>query len=545
MNQVEDVSSSWRYRDVAWLLIAVAAVMQVARVLGVAAVHGEHPFLSANDRSRWAAIAALIEDGKWEIDRVIDITGSNGKSKNWSSIDIVRHRGADGREHFYSSKPPLLTALYAAVCKPVTMLTGKKLTDEPFLIGRIVILLVNVIPLVLWWIWFYRWLESNVSDAWTRFVLLNAALWGTFLTTFVATLSNHLHAALFFTMSLAILWQIKRNSEQDRSQPWTLWIACGVCSGLTVACELPALAWAAAVGVILLLVDWKKLLFGYGLGAAVVAAAFLAATISAHNDWRPPYAHRGLGANIASIPKAADSAAPAIEEVIEQANKRGYSLTDQTKVIPARLTGVLQVIDESVGQRVAVNAKDDSWFIYDWDDWYDFPKSYWLPGNKKGVDLGEKDPWMYLVHFLVGHHGIFSVTPIWLLSMVGAWLWVTKRSSTRFTWAGIRQFAISDAGVASALVAVSIACFVFYATRVVEDRNYGGVSSGFRWVFWLIPGWLWLCVPAVESASRSKALRVLVSLLLLLSIFSATIPWPNPWTHPWPYRIVIWLYPES
>ena len=544
MSQVEDVSSSWRYRDVAWLLIAVAAVMQVARVLSVTAVHGEHPFLSANDRSRWAAIAALIEDGKWEIDRVIDIPSSNGKSKNWSSIDIVRHRGADGREHFYSSKPPLLTAIYAAVCKPVTMLTRKKLTDEPFLIGRIVILLVNIIPLVFWWVWFYRWLESNVSDTWTRFVLLNAALWGTFLTTFAVTLSNHLHAALFFSMSLAMLWQIKRNAQQDRSQSWLLWIACGVCSGLTVACELPALAWAAAAGVILLFVDWKKLLFGYGLGGAVVAVAFLAATISAHNDWRPPYSHRGLGAKIAEIPKEPDSTAPAIEDVIEQANKSGYNLSDQSKVIPARLTGVLQVIDDSVGQRVAVNSTDNTWFIHEWDDWYDFPKSYWLPGNKKGVDLGEKDPWMYLVHFLVGHHGIYSVSPFWLLSIVGAWLWATKRETASVHLAGIRRVAISDTGVALALVAVSITCFVFYATRVVEDRNYGGVSSGFRWVFWLIPGWLWLCVPAVESASRMKALRILVSILLLLSIFSATIPWPNPWTHPWPYRIVIWLYPE-
>ena len=323
-----------------------------------------------------------------------------------------------------------------------------------------------------------------------------------------------------------------------------LWIACGVCSGLTVACELPALAWAAAAGVILLFVDWKKLLFGYGLGGAVVAVAFLATTISAHNDWRPPYSHRGLGAKIAEIPKEPDSTAPAIEDVIEQANKSGYNLSDQSKVIPARLTGVLQVIDDSVGQRVAVNSTDNTWFIHEWDDWYDFPKSYWLPGNKKGVDLGEKNPWMYLVHFLVGHHGIYSVTPFWLLSIVGAWLWATKRETASVHLAGIRRVAISDTGIALALVAVSVTCFVFYAMRVVEDRNYGGVSSGFRWVFWLIPGWLWLCVPAVESASRSKALRILVSILLLLSIFSATIPWPNPWTHPWPYRIVIWLYPE-
>ncbi|MEP6609880.1 MAG: hypothetical protein ABJA83_14550, partial [Burkholderiaceae bacterium] len=91
---------------------------------------------------------------------------------------------------------------------------------------------------------------------------------------------------------------------------------------------------------------------------------------------------------------------------------------------------------------------------------------------------------------------------------------------------------LHETGVALALTAVSLACFVFYATRVVEDRNYGGVSSGFRWVFWLVPAWLWLCVPAVEMASRYSTLRRLTGLLLLISIFSAAIPWPNPWTHP-------------
>ena len=545
MSQVNSgESNKWRYSDVAWLLIAIAAVIQLARVLGVTAVHGELPFLSANDRSRWAAIAALIEDGKWEIDRVIDLLDSKGKSKIWNSIDIVRHRGADGREHFYSSKPPLLTLMYAVVCKPVTMLTRKKLTEEPFLIGRLVLLLVNVVPLVLWWIWFYRWLEKNVLDEWSRFVLLNMAIWGTFLTTFVATLSNHLHAALFFTISLSMLWQIIRGAQQGRSQSWMVWLVCGVCTGLTVACELPALAWAAAAGVILLLVDWKKFLVGYGVGTAVIAALFLATTIWAHNDWRTPYSHRGLGGTIASIPKKADSTSPTLQDVVEQANKKGYSMSDQTKVIPARLTDVFQVIDDSVGQRVAVTSTEDSWIIYHWDDWYDYPKSYWLPGNKKGVDLGEKDPWMYFFHFMIGHHGVYSVTPFWLLSFVGGWAWIRKRETVGGVLSGVRRFAVSDAGVALAIVAVTIACFVFYATRVVEDRNYGGVSSGFRWIFWLIPAWLWLCVPAVESSSRFKGLRILVSLLLIVSVFSATIPWPNPWTHPWPYRLLIWWHPE-
>ena len=534
-------SESRHCKDAAWLLIGIAIVAQLARVLGMTAAHGELPFLSANDRSRWCAIAALTEDGKWEIDRVTELLDSKGKSKIWNSIDIVRHRGADGKEHFYSSKPPLLTALYALVCKPVMLVFQKKLTEEPFLIGRTVMILVNVLPLALWWIWLYFWLEKNVSDPWSRFVLLNMALWGTFLTTFVATLNNHLHGALFFALSLGLVWQIINAFKAGRSRSWWTWIACGLCAGLAVACELPALAWAAAAGVILLAVDWRKFLFGYGVGVVIIAVAFFGTNYWAHQDFREPYSHRGLGKQIASVPKQENEEAPKIDAIIAQANQHGYALTDKATFIPARLTGVLQCIDETAGQRVAVQATKEGWAIYDWDDWYDFPKSYWLPGNKKGVDRGEANQGLYLLHFTIGHHGIFSLTPFWLLGIVGTAIWVRRKWDSRQGWRGLLA---SEAGVALAVSAVSLACFVFYATRVVEDRNYAGVCSGFRWVFWLAPAWLWLCVPAVELTSRSSGLRKLTCLLLLVSIFSATIPWPNPWTHPWPYRAAMWLYPE-
>lgn len=552
MSEIQTESKGWSYQSVAWLMIGIATIIQLSRVVGMTAVNGEVPFLSANDRSRWTAIAALTEDGKWEIDRVIEILDSKGKSKIWNTIDMVRHQGTDGKEHYYSSKPPLLTAMYAVMCKPVMMITGKKLTEEPFLLGRIIMVLVNILPLMLWWIWFHRWLNSNVSDEWSRFMLLNAALWGTFLTTFAATLNNHLHGALFFTMSLALVWQIAKASRLGQPQSWAVWFGCGVCAGLTVACELPAMAWAAAAGGILLLVDFRKFVLGYGIGSAIIAVLFLGTNYWAHQDLRPPYSHRGIGASIGTIPKGDGEKEPISAKVVELANKvtlsgsRNYELTDQAKFIAARNPGVLQFIDESVGQRVAVKDTGKEWTVYRWDDWYDYPKSYWLPGNTKGVDMGEKNRAWYIMQFMVGHHGIFSLTPFWLLSIVGAWFWLAKRSQDSATnLNGIRAFATSDAGMAAALVAVTLACFVFYGARSVEDRNYAGVCSGFRWVFWLVPAWLWLSVPAVEYASRSVAMRRFVSIALLISIMSATIPWPNPWSHPWPFRVAIWLYPEK
>ena len=65
------------------------------------------PFFSANDRSRWATVRALGDRGTFELDQVL----ASDDGRQWDSIDKVRHVGADGQLHSYSSKPPLLPVL--------------------------------------------------------------------------------------------------------------------------------------------------------------------------------------------------------------------------------------------------------------------------------------------------------------------------------------------------------------------------------------------------------------------------------------------------
>jgi hypothetical protein len=585
----ENGSPSISTRTIGWWMITLAIAVQAARILGITAVNNEVPFLSANDRSRWSAIAALTQEGRWEIDSIVEILDSKGKSKLWNTIDMVRHRGSDGIEHSYSSKPPLLTLMLAAVTKPVMIATyafrGKSLTEDPYLVGRIVLILVNLVPLALWWCSLHRWLESHVPRAWTRMAALSLAIWGTFLTTFVVTLNNHLHGAIFFSISLALAWQILRAAQSRTSAPWNTWLSLGIATALCVACELPALAWATAIGAIVLLADPKRMLIGFGLGSASIAVAFLLTNLWAHGDWRPPYSHRGLGTSIAKVEldlssfnQATEAKADlkAIKELPEQQNwiatireqtqNTHAMLTDQARIVPARLDGVYQVIDESTSYRVALAVSDPpsrdppakgTWTIYEWDDWYDYPKSYWLPGSKKGVDLGEPDRWNYVVHLLVGHHGVFSLTPIWFWMLCGSMFWLIQgpealsRSTGYRTESldtnhlkGIRAWLLSERGIAAALLSVTLACLVFYASREIEDRNYGGVSSGFRWLFWIIPGWIWLAIPALDRCASKPFLRGLVYLAIVLGIVSAVIPWGNPWSQPWPYRILMWLFPD-
>ena len=586
----ENGSQGISTRTIGWWMITLAFALQAARILGITAVNNEVPFLSANDRSRWAAIAALTQEGRWEIDSVVEILDSKGKSKLWNTIDMVRHQGADGQEHSYSSKPPLLTLMLAAVTKPVMMATyawrGKTLTEDPFLVCRIVLILVNLIPLALWWCWLHRWLESHVPRPWTRHVVLSLAIWGTFLTTFVVTLNNHLHGAIFFSISLALAWQILRAAQTQMRAPWNTWLSLGIAAALCVACELPAMAWAAAIGAIVFLADPKRMLIGFGIGSASIATAFLLTNLWAHGDWRPPYSHRGLGEKIGQVELDLSSLQAAIDRKDElkaikelpeqnqwieligkQLGDSKLSITSGAKVIPARLDGVFQVFDETTSQRVALatekppaaNPKaDGSWNIYAWDDWYDYPKSYWLPGNKKGVDLGEPDRWAYLLHFTIGHHGLLSLTPIWLWSILGGLIWLAKgkkaldnspdyrcESMETNQLQGLKRWVLSEHGIAAAMLLVTLACVIFYTSRDIEDRNYGGVSSGFRWLFWMIPGWIWLAIPAIDRSASKPFWRGLVYLAIALGIIAAVIPWANPWSHPWPYRILIWLFPDK
>lgn len=586
----ENGSPSVSTRTIGWWMITLAIAVQAARILGITATNTEVPFLSANDRSRWSAIAALTQEGRWEIDSIVEILDSKGKSKLWNTIDMVRHQGEDGLEHSYSSKPPLLNLLLAAVTKPVMMATyalrGKSLTEDPFLVCRIVLILVNLIPLAIWWCWLHRWLQIHVPRPWTRMVILSLAIWGTFLTTFVVTLNNHLHGAIVFSISLALGWQILRAAQQHSTAPWNTWLSLGIAAALCVACELPAMAWAAAIGAVVFFADPKRMLIGFGLGSASIAAAFLMTNYWAHGDWRPPYSHRGLGAAIGQVDldlsrlqaaierkeelkniKELPEQSQWIERIREKLPEASTLITPEARVIQARLDGVYQVFDESTSHRVALSVQkppvskpnpNGTWTIYQWDDWYDYPKSYWLAGAKKGVDLGEPDRWNYLLQFTVGHHGVLSLSPIWLWSLIGSLIWLARgpkalepthgyrsESLESNQLSGVRRWILGEQGIAAALLCVTLACLVFYASRDVEDRNYGGVCSGFRWLFWIIPGWIWLAIPAIDRSASKPFFRGLVYLAIAMGTLAAVIPWANPWSHPWPYRILMWLFSKE
>jgi hypothetical protein len=92
------------------------------------------------------------------------------------------------------------------------------------------------------------------------------------------------------------------------------------------------------------------------------------------------------------------------------------------------------------------------------------------------------------------------------------------------------------------IAAASAACLAFYLGVVGPgDRNYGGMTSGLRWMFWLIPMGLVLMLPGADLAARRGWSRAAALVLLALSALSASYPTWNPWTHPWLYNFMDYL----
>ena len=446
------------------------------------------PFLSANDRSRWMTIRSLVEQGTFAIDEIAAEPG-------WDTIDAVVHPDANGRLRLYSSKPPLLSVVCSGPYWLLHKATGWTLGDHPFELGRLLMLLFGAAPLLVVILFSCRLIDAVGTTDWGRIWAAAVVCCGTLLSTFAVVLTNHLPAAACAAVSGWLLFRI----GNDGLRSWRAFAAAGLTAALTAACELPALAWLAAALVILARSSLRQTLTAAVPAVVIVAAASLGTNWLAHGTISPPYAHREPRPAVGS----ADAASAA-------------------------------------ASRVEIGG--ESWNP---SNWYDFAitlpngkrlESYWR--SPKGVDRGERSPTAYAWHVLVGHHGIFSLTPAWLLMIPGLALLASRRRSGN----------AGQSDLAAAIAIVSAVVIAFYMSRSQLDRNYGGMVSGFRWAFWLAPLWAMATVPAADRLATSRLGRALALMLLALSVLSAAYPTWNPWTLPWIQQWLIhagWLAPPG
>jgi hypothetical protein len=536
-------------RRVYALVIAVATALAAGRVLSTERVYEPHlapppgekndgryqswpdappramPTFGSNDRSRWDTVRALVDDGTFVIGRrdrgVILRTAVGGlaapdalqavvlqeagyanrtdeKQKiansgvafedGWFTVDKVLH---PERLEFLSSKPPMLTVLMAGEYWLLKHTLGWTLTGQTNEVVRTGLLTFNVLPFAL-----YMWLLSLLAERfgttdWGRLFVVTAAAFGTLLTPFLVTFNNHTPAAFAALVALyaglraadgarraggvrplmegAAAEGTNQGANAPRSPPsapgWFL--LAGIAAGFLVNCELPGAAFAAALGLVLLVRAPGRALLWFAPPLLLFVAALAGLNYLATGQFAPVY-----------------------------------------------------------------EKLDTPWYQYEGSVW-----STIHAGGGRGIEFAkfEESRWAYAFHLLLGHHGWFSLTPINILGAAGMavgvihlWTrWVRRRDAGR-------PGAGWDVTAAGGL-AVSAVVFIFYGFWV-ETANYGGWTSGPRWLLWLTPLWLAAMFPAADWLGRRRWGRVLCVALLVLSAASAAYSAWNPWRHPWLYH---------
>lgn len=437
------------------------------------------PVLSANDRSRWCTVWSLVELGTFQIDYF-------EKVPTWRSIDRVKKDG-----HFYSSKPPLLSTCVAGVywclkhgfgmdLMRIDTVEQEMVVDwtkkppvtriYPFTIHQVmhgtvqlILVIINLVPFAISLWLLSRLVERYAKSDLTRILVVTAAAWGTFLSTFLITLNNHTVAANCILWSLCAA--LKVLGDGDLRRRWFL--LAGFFAAFSVTCELPSGIYLVWLGLLLFRANWRRTLTWFTAGAVVPLAAHFYLNILVVGGLLPFYASFGK-------------------------------------------------------------------------EYYNYEGSYWL--KPKGMDANVQAPWLYLIHCTIGHHGIFSLTPLFLVTIR---TWIMRvvnviRSGIKSSLAWIWDWKI-PLDAQQVVDWLSLGCttviLAFYLTRT-NSYNYGGRTSGLRWAFWLIPLLLCSMIPALDACLSRRWFRGLCVLLLVVSVFSATFPWLNPWTYPWLMQIM-------
>ncbi len=514
------------------VLILVALAIAAGRI-AVVTRDGVTAFLSANDRSRWCTVAALVEHGTYAIDAQEAITVPNPISKKayqpWKTIDKVRHSGADGKLHYYSSKPPLLPTLVAGVYAILRPITGMTLSEQPMYMTRIVLAVVNLPLLALFYFATAASIDRICRSQWASRMGVIAVCFGTMILPFAISLNNHLPAA---AATAAAMWiylmaahRLDRSDDQEASEPTSVspwwWFAAGTAAAFAAANELPALSMMVFWGLLFAMLCRLSIL-PFAAGVTVVAIGFFGTNWIAHQSLRPPYAHRGNGALIAEFDGGEELSGQTQSQV--KSVLVGEGLIDDSTELSIRPSDEAgRWIVDTGGQLFALLKSTDRHQVAHWDDWYEYPRTHWKPENLKGVDAGEASRFVYFAHMTVGHHGLFSLTPIWLLVPIGL-------------IAGLGFGPIDFRRLVLAVLIASVVCVAFYVARPEIDRNYGGVSVCFRWLLWFAPLWMLVIAPVMDRFAEKRMYRNALKVMLAISVFSMSTALSSPWQHPWLYQ---------
>ena len=423
--ELEVVPQGPQWRQIAALLIITAAV-----ALSTGVLLRQSSMMGANDISRWCTVWSLLERGTYEIDECPWLADTQDK------VFRARESAANSNEspwHYYSSKPALLSTLIAGFLYPARRLSGVPLdkvvlqkrekrwaqkVDEnspgkvkgvlerpkedvkwPVYVFylKTVLLLLNIIPFAIFLVLYARVLDRVSTSDWSWLFSLVAAAFGTYLTAFIQTLNNHTVAA--FSAFFA-LYQFLRISEDDDPSPWRF-AAVGLFAAFTAANEIPALAFLGLVWLLLLARKPRKTLLFCTPAALVPLVASVAEQYAALGELKLAYSEFGT----------------------------------ESYLWEGSLWKTPQELD-------ALNLP-----------WFD-------PDQATRRGIAAESYGAYLFHMILGHHGFWSLTPIFIFSLLGLFRLIRGGHG-------------ASTAVARMTAVLTVILLAFY-TWNPKARNYGG-----------------------------------------------------------------------
>ena len=459
------------------------------------------PTFSSNDRSRWATVRSLGDNGSYVIGVrprdviVASAVGALGQSyplaaaaaaqagyflrttsdhgiifeDGWQSLDKVLR---PDKLEFYSSKPPLLSTLVAGLYWLLKALFGWTLTTHPAAVVRTILVLVNAVPFVLYLQQMARLADEFGRTDWGKMFVVAAAAFGTLLTPFLSTLNNHTVATMCVLFTMVSVVEIWRRTPRQRG-------------GLAdEPMQLPG-------NITRLPASSRPLPSAMSCRRWRLPPRYSCCSSTGRRGRRwcfflaPPWC-RCLGFSRPTLPRLDNCVQRTASSAVRGTSTRGAigaNLFRARRAHRHRLGPLARVTRHLCVSPLART-----------------PRPVF---SDAALAAGATN------------HG------------AGPFALEGKRNAPGFTLVRGAAHARIDGGGRRLLCA--------------KSDNYGGFTVGLRWLMWLSPLWLLCLLPSADRLGLSRGGRLLATFCLAMSVLSATYSAWNPWRHPWIYDLLIAL----
>jgi hypothetical protein len=468
--------------------MAGALMIVVSLGLGLGALLKSNAMRGANDTSRWCTVWSLLERGTYAIDECPWQLQTQDKVRMKEPFPPA---GEEPRKRFYSSKPPLMPTIVAGLLWPFRTATGVPIdaTVELPRSRRLEVQSLDYEPKQ-----DQRVVEVREGYKIIEITPTEPAKWSAHILYFdpVLVLLNIVPMTVFLVL-------FARWLDHAAVNDWTwLFSMMTACFGTNLFLFTPTLnnhtpgAYSAFFAAYAWLRIWTEGKRHWGYFAACGFFGAFAATCE--------------------LP-AAGLCALLFGSLLVKEPRRTLTALVPAALVPA-LAFEITLYAATGGWTEVVYSRFDEEGP---DAPYRYPGSYWI--SPLEIDALDEPKWTYAFHLLLGHHGVFSLTPVFLYSVWGMFSLLSKRGA-----------ALKLRGAAAATLVLSMAVIAFY---VRKTNNYGGWTQGARWLFWLFPLWLIFLPHGCVGGQRSRWLRRLALAALFVSALTSGYGLLQPWSHPW------------